>query len=537
MFPPHRSPRPAARSVRALASATFAALALTLALAAPAGAATVSTGSGHICAVEVGGTVSCWGDNSKGQIGDGTTTDRPTPTRVAGISTATEVAVGPSYSCALLASGTVKCWGWNLGGTLGDGTRNDSLTPVQVTGVTNAVAIVADHPTCALTAANEVFCWGWWLHDPAESAPVQPVSAATPIKIPELAGATDVSVRGNGEVCGIRPATTTCVTDFPANRGGYSYSDHRVVVTPSADIQQTTGVCALLASGQVSCHGGNIEGVLGNQSPSDAFAARGETAVQDLSDARSISADSGSHRYCALRENSDVVCWGAEWGAPPAAALPQTVATGIRAIVPGCLVSTTGALSCLKGYPSVLTEVPGITVATSDRDAVTPVRRGEPDTLFPLAKPSTPAKPDDYPVTTTPPTTEDQPTTPTTPEVVAERSEVARSAPPATIPVPAPIVLPMPKPLPLALGPKSVVFTGFVVKNAKGGSCPASASVTVRSGSTTQRRTFKVRKSLAGSCTIDGVLKLTGKLAKAQSVKVQVTPKRGKTVSKKLKVA
>ena len=59
------------------------------------------------------GTVACWGANVHGQVGDGSTTNRPAPVAVGGLSNAVGVAAGASHSCALLADGTARCWGAN----------------------------------------------------------------------------------------------------------------------------------------------------------------------------------------------------------------------------------------------------------------------------------------------------------------------------------------------------------------------------------------------------------------------------------------
>lgn len=126
------------------------------------GVVSVSAGGFHTCAVTDVGAVKCWGDNSFGQLGDGTRTNRLVPTAVSGLTNGyVAVAAGYGHSCALETSGSVKCWGDNANGTLGDGTLTSSLIPVGVTGLTNVVSLSASRfHACALTAEGGVACWG-----------------------------------------------------------------------------------------------------------------------------------------------------------------------------------------------------------------------------------------------------------------------------------------------------------------------------------------------------------------------------------------
>jgi hypothetical protein len=100
-----------------------------------AGVASISTGSLHACALLIGGALKCWGSNSRGQLGNGSTTNATTATDVSGIpSGAISLGVGNSQACAVLSGGTMKCWGRNDYGALGNGSTTNSLTPVFVSG-------------------------------------------------------------------------------------------------------------------------------------------------------------------------------------------------------------------------------------------------------------------------------------------------------------------------------------------------------------------------------------------------------------------
>ena len=117
------------------------------------------------CAALNGHTVDCWGDGSHGKIGNGTAVTtrygEPTPTAVSNITTAVAVAAGRSHVCALTQAGTVTCWGQGNNGQLGDGLGKDSAVPVIAQGVSTATQIAAGGlDTCALLSSGAVQCWG-----------------------------------------------------------------------------------------------------------------------------------------------------------------------------------------------------------------------------------------------------------------------------------------------------------------------------------------------------------------------------------------
>ena len=122
----------------------------------------IATGLEHTCALHRDSTISCWGLNTRGQLGNGTETDSPVPTKVLGIDDAAAIAAASNYSCALHLDSTVSCWGNNYVGQLGDGTTDDSSVPVKVLGIDDAVSIVSspDLYLCAFREGSRITCWG-----------------------------------------------------------------------------------------------------------------------------------------------------------------------------------------------------------------------------------------------------------------------------------------------------------------------------------------------------------------------------------------
>jgi alpha-tubulin suppressor-like RCC1 family protein len=94
----------------------------------------LSAGGAHTCGVTLAGRGFCWGDNHKGQLGDGTTTNRLTPTALGVDLPLAQVSASiiPSHSCGVTTDGRAFCWGDNTYGQIGDGTAIQRLRPVPV---------------------------------------------------------------------------------------------------------------------------------------------------------------------------------------------------------------------------------------------------------------------------------------------------------------------------------------------------------------------------------------------------------------------
>lgn len=122
----------------------------------------IAAGRGHTCAVDVGGNVHCWGDNSFGQLGTGTTGGiLPTPVQVSGATGFSAIAAGDDHSCGI-AGAQVRCWGRSDFGQIGDGTGTDHnvAAPVVVGGLLAASISAGQKHTCAMSTSGVAICWG-----------------------------------------------------------------------------------------------------------------------------------------------------------------------------------------------------------------------------------------------------------------------------------------------------------------------------------------------------------------------------------------
>jgi alpha-tubulin suppressor-like RCC1 family protein len=122
----------------------------------------VDAGGAHTCAVTTTDRAFCWGNGRNGQIGDGKTFLRFTPRRVAGGLLFDRVSAGEFHSCGETPGNRAYCWGSSNTGQLGDGTMTQRLTPVPVVGgLTFSQVSAGGHHTCGVTTANRAYCWGF----------------------------------------------------------------------------------------------------------------------------------------------------------------------------------------------------------------------------------------------------------------------------------------------------------------------------------------------------------------------------------------
>ena len=281
------------------------------------GIADVTPGDGHTCALTAGGGVLCWGFNGTGQLGDGTTTDRLVPTTVWGLASGTaQVSAGGSHTCALTTGGGVVCWGWNYSGQIGDGTDSTRMTPTAVSGLANGVAVVAagGSHTCALTTGGGVMCWGananGQLGDGTTTS-----RRLTPTAVSGLTSGITAIAAGGAHTCALAAdGSVLCWGSNLLGQLGDGTTTDRTTPTPVSGL--ASGVvsiavrgphtCALTAEGSVLCWGFNAEGQLGDGTSTDRLVP---TVVPGLVSG-TTAVTVGNRHTCALNAAGRVVCWG-----------------------------------------------------------------------------------------------------------------------------------------------------------------------------------------------------------------------------------
>ena len=270
-----------------------------------------STGGAHSCAVMDNGEVYCWGSNNNGQLGDGTTTNRQSPVKVSGISTATGVALGNSHTCARLSGGAVRCWGSNVSGQLGNNTTTNSTTPVAVSSVATAaqLALGSAH-SCARLNNGTVRCWG--SNGSGQLGNGTTTDSAVPVTVSAISAAKDLD-GGLSHTCAIAGASAEVFcwgfnVFGQLGNGGNTDSSTPVSTGLTSMAAVSTGLahsCAVSNAGAVQCWGVNASGQLGDGTTANQTSP---VAVTGISDAKGIAL--GNSHSCVILDTGAVQCWG-----------------------------------------------------------------------------------------------------------------------------------------------------------------------------------------------------------------------------------
>ncbi|MDU0344267.1 hypothetical protein RWH44_01005 [Microbacterium sp. KSW2-29] len=221
-------------------------------------------------ALTTAGEVWAWGDNSSGQIGDGTTTYRTAPVKVIS-SGATKLVAGYSNVFVVMSDRTLKVWGDNGWGQLGDGTQTNRTTPFTVPNVSDVVdvASISYASTLVLLSNGTVLSWG--LNNLGQLGNGTKTNSATPTAIPNLSG---VAAIAGGSTAGYALLTDGSVKAWGNNDEGMVGDGTSTMRLTPTTVSGLSGVVqistaqkaayALLSDGTVKAWGQNTYGQLGD---------------------------------------------------------------------------------------------------------------------------------------------------------------------------------------------------------------------------------------------------------------------------------
>ncbi|MEU4116161.1 hypothetical protein AB0F71_16900 [Kitasatospora sp. NPDC028055] len=244
-----------------------------------------SAGSGFGLALLANGTVEAWGKNDKGQLGNGatsTTDEWAVPGLVAGLGGVDAIAAGGSHALALLKDGTVMSWGLNDKGQLGDGTTTNASLPVTVAGLADVKAIAAgDTFSMALLKDGTVKTWG---NNDKGQLGVTPRPASSTATVPNPT-----------------PATRTTAVQVPE------------LTTVKGITAGASHALALLADGTVMSWGLNDKGQLGDDTATTTTPAVNNNKpypvqVLELTNVTALAA--GATHSVALLQDRTLRAWG-----------------------------------------------------------------------------------------------------------------------------------------------------------------------------------------------------------------------------------
>jgi alpha-tubulin suppressor-like RCC1 family protein len=320
----------------------------------------ISAGSDHTCALDRDGSAYCWGANDKGQLGNGSIVDAPSPRLVSVGEPIVQISAGFGHSCGLTEGGIAYCWGDNTFGQLGDGTLVARIVPTRVSGVPALIAISAGGVhSCGWTAAGDGYCWGdnesGQLGDGTSTARSVPTAVSGGLGFRQMHA-------GLRTTCGV--STSDFVYCWGNNEAGLlrgMTEPERLIPTEAQPGLEVLGMvlgqrhaCVFTGTGRAACWGNNEFGQLG--------AGAGDQRTFPLNigtaDYTQLSAGARADHTCGVTELQIINCWGQNLtrqsaGIPSAAAPPSAVAFGrsiYRLVATGrthsCAVDIAGLVWC-----------------------------------------------------------------------------------------------------------------------------------------------------------------------------------------------
>jgi len=317
----------------------------------------LSAGGQHGCAITTSSALTCWGDNTYGQLTGPKGATASTPVAVGNARNWVQVSAGGSHTCAVTANHRLQCWGLNHFGGLGNGRTKTTNKRVKVFKAKRYASVAAGwYQTCAIRMNHRMTCWGE--NRNGELGTGNHKRAVKPQQVKGKQGWSQVAV-GGWNTCGVKlDGSLWC---WGGNQWGQlgigSYSDAAkpVRVGTRTDWSQVSATwshtCAITRGGQVWCWGNNNESQLGNGTQTAST-----VPVQVATTAVTAQVAVGEGTSCLLDSTGRVLCWGYNgYGQIGDASTlvhttPVVRSTGVSAISAGwlytCDLKTGGAVTC-----------------------------------------------------------------------------------------------------------------------------------------------------------------------------------------------
>ena len=283
-----------------------------------------NTGLNAACAILDDDSLKCWGGNFNGQLGDGTTTSRSSPTTVnlGDGRTAKSVRFGDYHTCAILDDDSLKCWGLNSQGQLGDGTTTSRSSPTTVnlgTGRTaKVIRLGEDANTCAILDNDSLKCWGYNTHGRLGDG--ASTNQTTPVAVNLGDGRTVKDVQfGNYHTCAILDDDSLkCWGNNGSGQLGDGTTTNRSSSSPAAVnlgdgriaksiLLGENHTCAILDDNSLKCWGLNSQGQLGGGTTTSRSSP---TTVNLGTDRTAKMVSLGGGHTCAILDDDSLKCWG-----------------------------------------------------------------------------------------------------------------------------------------------------------------------------------------------------------------------------------
>lgn len=344
------------------------------------------SGDAHTCMIRSDGAVFCWGANTQGQLGNGSTTPSTQPKLAAALPSVTvlypmSLDAGGNHTCVVDANGNAYCWGENFDGELGDGTNtsragvtNISTQRFATPAGTRVRATASGFKfVCALLVDGRVACAG--ANTAGQLGNGTNTSSSTPVIVRMTGANADLDgvvqlAAGDTHACALRhDGQVYCWGAGMGNGATVALNTARRIDADAPTNSLWRGIaagssftCGIRADGTVACWGTNASGVLGSGASS---AVPVNITLPDLGGAtidRVVALGAGVNHVCAIRRLSsgELRCWGANGSGqvgnnmmptnathPVIVGLPSSVPAGS---LPGTPPSAPQALAVMGGF-------------------------------------------------------------------------------------------------------------------------------------------------------------------------------------------